>query len=156
MRACCTNRRQSVITNSPTAGLFSRLATTLVRTQYAGTRKRKVRPRKSALRSEGTAIVAVLPCRDLAPDVAQSFQEQIRDGKARFLWRYSTSVTFHQVMLSGEPFNVGYSRTRREFFLYDEPPETKPELLSSARLLTGSPEAIDAVQEAVRTGKAEC
>jgi hypothetical protein len=119
-----------------------------------GSRKKKTSTGK--VKAALASVAVLLPTLGFPPEVAESFQRQIQGNTARFLWRQSNTVTFQQVTLEGEPFNVGYSRTRRALFAYQEPPETKPELRSSARLLTGPPTIIEAVQELVRAGKAEC
>jgi hypothetical protein len=97
----------------------------------------------------------VLAPLELPQGMREEILEQISAGTSIFLWRYSKSVTFHQVAWRGETLRVGYSNTRKALVCYQDPPEDRVVLRSSLRLMAEPPQVRDAIAQIVRDGKAE-
>lgn len=49
-----------------------------------------------------------LPVLSVDPEIFEEFSRQIRSMESKFLWRYSKSLTFHEVLWNGQPYRVGY------------------------------------------------
>lgn len=92
---------------------------------------------------------------DLPPTESESFRKQIREASSLFLWRHSSTVTFHEVQWAGRPLRVGYSNTRDTFYVYQEPPESMMELRSSLKLLDQPAAVRAAVVQMVKKGEAQ-
>ena len=103
------------------------------------------RPSKCATDAESSPEHAnISPLLKLDPDVAQEFRRQIQAGESRFLWRFSKTLTFREVVWGNQSYKVGYSQRRGAFHKYLEPPREMEERRSSLRLL-----ASEAVHQAV-------
>jgi hypothetical protein len=120
------------------------------------------KPNKKSMREPALGVASDLPPKaplpplmELDPGATEDLLRQIHDGTSRLLWRYSNTVTFQQVELNGQKLEVGYSRSRRAFHEYMDPPEDRTELRSSLRLLGGTADVLEAVMHSVREGKAE-
>jgi hypothetical protein len=113
------------------------------------------RPTAPGLRREFITHAARFGVLELDAAVGESYRAQIRERSARFLWRFSNTLTFQEVQWQGERRRVGYGGHRQLFYEYQDPPEEMVELRSSLRLLAQPLSVIEAVTELVRQGSAE-
>jgi hypothetical protein len=65
---------------------------------------------------------AQLPGLDVDSEIMDEFSRQIRSMASKFLWRYSQSLTFHEVQWHGQPYRVGYSTRYGTLYAYLDPP----------------------------------
>jgi hypothetical protein len=109
------------------------------------------------IEADGSSVPLALQLHilDIPTEIQESFLAQMRADTSQFLWRASSTLTFHAFDWAGEKKKVGFSRTRQAFLQYQDPPADQAELHSSIQLLESPSTVINALTQMLRDGKAE-